>query len=448
MFQKAGKQGHFGGSAFVLIALGAACSGTVEQRYENTPDASGGTKASGGRGAGGGDGGTSTGGAVGHSGGGVGGTQGVGGTFGIAGTFGCFVAGTQIATPSGTRAIEELRLGDVVLAYDEHAGRVVPRPVTATFVHPDHPVGALPLSDGRVLRVTSNHPIYLPDQQLYADAGELTGDERLLTLTASTQTSSLIAGAFQASATEAATVYNITVAGEHNYFAEGVLVHNKSIAAGTGAGGGTGGGPSEGGACVPATLSGACYAFACLDPVWPTSEYVTLNQAAGSGGGSADAGPVDSGAADAAPPADAGPVDAAPVSRESGAIPDSGLTPSANLGWPVCNGRGVPNPAYLAFDVWAGPSGPPVVGISSGAVCSGAEIGEVWFQNDRPPPPNTETTQCIRLPQPVTGNLTLWAINGNTHVRNARFVSGCECARRLTVNTSCGYLGGPSGVCE
>jgi hypothetical protein len=445
MLRKAGKTGHVRGSAFVLIALGAACSGTVEQRYENTPDASGGTKASAGRGAGGGDGGTSTGGAVGHSGGGVGGTSGVGGSFGIGGSFGCFVAGTQIATPAGTRPIETLRLGDIVLAYDEHAGRVVPRPVTATFVHPDHPVGTLPLSDGRVLRVTSNHPIYLPDQQRYADAGELTGDERLLTLTATTQTSSLIAGAFQASATEPATVYNITVAGEHNYFAEGVLVHNKSGAGGTGAGGGTGGGPSEGGACVPVWLSGNCYSFACPDLVWPTSEYVRLNQPAGGDAGSPDSGPVDSGTADAPPPADAGPVDAAPVGRESSI--DTGFTPATNLGWPVCIGRGVPNPAYLAFDVWAGPGGPPVIAISSGS-CSGPEIGEVWFEKHLPPPPNSETTQCVRLPQPVTGGLTLWPFNPDTHVRNARFVSGCECVRQLRVNTSCGPLGGPSSVCE
>src|SRR6185503_17667173 len=101
---------------------------------------------------------------------------GVGGTVGFAGSFGCFVAGTRIATPSGTLSIEELRIGDLVLAYDEQTGLVVPRPVTATFVHPDHPIGALPLSDGRVLRVTPNHPVYLPDQQRYADAGELAGD--------------------------------------------------------------------------------------------------------------------------------------------------------------------------------------------------------------------------------------------------------------------------------
>jgi hypothetical protein len=442
MFQKAGKRGHFRASAVVLIALGAACSGTVEQRYENTPDASGGTKASGGRGAGGGDGGTSTGGAVGHSGGGV------GGTFGIGGTFGCFVAGTQIATPAGTRPIETLRLGDIVLAYDEHAGRVVPRPVTATFVHPDHPVGTLPLSDGRVLRITSNHPIYLPDQQRYADAGELKGDERLLTLTASTQTSSLIAGAFQASATEPVTVYNITVEGEHNYFAEGVLVHNKSIAGGTGAGGTGAVGPD--GACIPASLKDAvCYAFACLpDLVWPTSEYVRLNQIAGADGGAADAGPVDSGTADATPLTEGGPADAAPVSRESSI--DTGITPSSNIGWPVCIGKGLPDPAFLAFDVINARGAQPVVGLYSGTRgCSGgAQVGEVWLQNHQPPPLNVETSQCIRVPQPISGNLTLAGLNPGTHVRNARFVSGCACVRQLTVNTSCGYQGGPTGVCE
>jgi hypothetical protein len=433
-------------SAFILIALGAACSGTVEHRNENGsgPDASGGTKSSG------------VGGALGDAGvGSVGGTSfvgaggssagGVGGTFGIAGSYGCFVAGTQIATPSGTRSIEALRLGDVVLAYDERASRVVPRPVTATFVHPDHPIGALPLSDGRVLRVTSNHPVYLPDQQRYADAGELKGDERLLSLSATTQTSSLIAGAFQASATDTVTVYNITVDGEHNYFAEGVLVHNKSGAGGTGAGGtgagGTGAG-GTGGSCVPVSLNATCYAFGCPDIVWPISQYVTLNQLVG---GFSDAG-ADSGATDA-PPADGGPVDAAPVSRESGLV-DRGFVPST-IGTPICQGRGLPNPAFLAFDVVNTLGAQPIVGLYSGdQFCDGAQIGEVWLQNHQPPPLYIETTQCIRVPQPVSGSLTLAGVNPGTHVRNTRFVSGCECVRQLTVNTNCGFLGGPAGVCE
>jgi hypothetical protein len=142
-----------GGRSFIFVAWAAACGGSVDSGDQSK--ANGGTGGSavspvGGAGgslgaAAGSVGGTSSGGAVGSSAGGVGGTLGYGGSFG------CFVAGTPIATPSGAVAIEELRLGDLVLAYDERTGHVIPRPVTATFVHPDHAVGALPLSDGRVL---------------------------------------------------------------------------------------------------------------------------------------------------------------------------------------------------------------------------------------------------------------------------------------------------------
>jgi hypothetical protein len=440
MLRLVGKTRHCWGSSLALIALAAACSGTVEHRHENDgmPDASGGTNGSGVGGASGDAGvgsvgGTNFGGSAGYSGGGV------GGTFGIAGSYGCFVAGTQIATPSGTRAIEELKLGDVVLAYDEHAGRVVPRPVSATFVHPDHPVGSLPLSDGRVLRVTSNHPIYLPDQQRYADAGELRGDERLLTLAASTQTSSLIAGGFQASTADPVTVYNITVEGEHNYFADGVLVHNKSGAAGVGPGG-------TGGACIPAPLQNtACYPIACPDIVWPTFEHVGLNQPPG---GIPEAGPADSGTADGAAVIDGGPADAAPANRESGPL-DTGITPSSSMGMPVCLGRGLPNPAFLAFDVVNTLGAQPVIGLYSGDLfCSGTQIGEVWLQDHQPPPLYIETSQCLRVPQPTSRHLTLAGLNPGTHVRNARFVASCACVRRLVVSTSCGYQGGPAGFCD
>ena len=217
-----------------------------------------------------------------------------------------------------------------MLAYDEQASRVVPRAVTATFAHPDQEVGAVPLSDGRVLHVTANHPIYLPDQRRYADAGELAGDERLLTLSASAQTSSLIAGAFHASGTDPVTVYNITVAGEHNYFAEGVLVHNKSP-------------PFPDGGCPPVSFDGECTLnLPCLNPERPTPEYVGLNQPAGARPNQEDAGPVDPGSHDAGPP-DSGVTDSGPVQRTS---TDVGVEiPSPNAGATVC-AWGDPGPRH------------------------------------------------------------------------------------------------------
>jgi len=447
MFRWVGNMRRFQGGFFMLIALGAACSGTVEQRYEKgaPPSASGGTNVGGVGGAlgdagigavggttfggtnfgGTGAGGTGTGGAVGFANGGlsgVGGTWGsggssgggFGGTVGFGGNIGCFVAGTPIATPSGTRPIEELRLGDLVLAYDERAGRVVERPVTATFTHPDQPVGALPLSDGRVLRVTANHPIYLPDQQRYADAGALTRDERLLTLSATAQTSSLIAGPFQVTTADSVTVYNITVAGEHNYFAEGVLVHNKTD-----------------GGCVPSWFSGLCSQISgCLDPTRPTSEYVRLNQVVGA----PDAGPG---------PSDAGPVetiDAAPG------------TTTRSTGAAICSGSSVPpDPSYLAFDIMNKLGDTPAVGIyenSNGAQCQGNQLGEIWFNDISPPPRNTTTSQCISVPPRFMAQLTLAALNAGTEISNPRFVARCDCPRRMVYRTTCGLPADVSGACE
>ena len=45
----------------------------------------------------------------------------------------CFVAGTQILTPTGKRPIEELRPGDFVLSWDEETGDVVECPVTEWY---------------------------------------------------------------------------------------------------------------------------------------------------------------------------------------------------------------------------------------------------------------------------------------------------------------------------
>jgi hypothetical protein len=86
---------------------------------------------------------------------------GVGGVGGVSGVgSGCFEAGSRIATPSGSVPIERLEVGDTVLAFDERSGMVEPRRVQQTFVHEVEASGRLQLEDGRVLRVTDEHPIY------------------------------------------------------------------------------------------------------------------------------------------------------------------------------------------------------------------------------------------------------------------------------------------------
>jgi hypothetical protein len=136
----------------------------------------------------------------------------------------CFAPGTSVATPSGERAIEALSVGDVVWGYDvERDARVASR-VSAVHAHEAREVGAVVLGDGRVLYATQAHPFYDASLDRYVPAADLSAESRLLSVEDGART--LSSAEFVPGATHSI-VHNITVEGVHNYFAGGVLVHNK-----------------------------------------------------------------------------------------------------------------------------------------------------------------------------------------------------------------------------
>jgi hypothetical protein len=138
----------------------------------------------------------------------------------------CFAAGTRVDTPGGPVPIEAAFVGMPVYAFDVARSQRTVRHVTAVHVHPSAPVGVLSVRGGTVLRVTANHPIYLPSHADYRPAGELGPHDHVLSMHGGEAAMAEVA-AFEADAA-IDTVYNISVSGEQNYFAEGVLVHNKS----------------------------------------------------------------------------------------------------------------------------------------------------------------------------------------------------------------------------
>lgn len=148
---------------------------------------------------------------------------------GIPDSMQCFVAGTHVAMADGSaRSIEQVTVGDWVLGYDLSTQRVVAAPVVMTFVHP---LGALSSSIVRInesLRATTNHPFYSNGRWVPAES--LSPGDSLVMLdrvdgeglhVSSGEVSSLVIES------ERETTYNIEVAGVHDYFAGGVLVHNK-----------------------------------------------------------------------------------------------------------------------------------------------------------------------------------------------------------------------------
>lgn len=132
--------------------------------------------------------------------------------------YGCLAEGTKIDTPAGTVSIDNLKAGDRVWAYDTaRRKRVVTRveAVRSLLAYDTVKVGQL--------RLTPDHPVYAGGQ--WKPAGQLTAADKLLHANLKPQAAvpaKLVSGPV--------TVFDVMVKGPHNFFAGGVLVHNKSIA--------------------------------------------------------------------------------------------------------------------------------------------------------------------------------------------------------------------------
>ncbi len=84
----------------------------------------------------------------------------------------CFPAGTPILTPDGSKPIEQLRAGDLVLSRDEHDvnGPVAAKVIEETFVRQGE---ILELSiGGQIIQITPEHPVYVADKG-WTPAGEV-----------------------------------------------------------------------------------------------------------------------------------------------------------------------------------------------------------------------------------------------------------------------------------
>ena len=131
----------------------------------------------------------------------------------------CIVEGTPIDTPSGSCKIEDLKEGDPVWTRapsgDLQVGRV--KAVHTTWSMAQH---RIVLSDGRTLHVTALHPV--ATETGWKPAGQLEAGESLwsrdgwTTVAALTRTGGLVS------------VFDLEVEPNPNFFANGVLVHNKS----------------------------------------------------------------------------------------------------------------------------------------------------------------------------------------------------------------------------
>jgi Pretoxin HINT domain len=127
----------------------------------------------------------------------------------------CFVAGTPLLTPEGSKAIEEFVPGDLVLSRDEFdsSGEVQVKRVLQKFVRVS-PILNLHVQ-GRIIGTTAEHPFYVNGKGWLAAHYLANGDE----LQTNDGRSVKVEGIAPSGRVE--TVYNVEVEGCHTYFVGG-----------------------------------------------------------------------------------------------------------------------------------------------------------------------------------------------------------------------------------
>ncbi|MFE3021512.1 polymorphic toxin-type HINT domain-containing protein [Streptomyces sp. NPDC059256] len=140
-----------------------------------------------------------------------------------------FIAGTDVLMADGTtKDIEEIKIGDTVIAKDPETGEAGPRTVThLIFSTGGKRLTTLTVDGTDSLTATDNHPFWSPSENRWIDAGDITPTMTLLTNNGQTVTVTATR-----TSNEHASVYNLTVDDLHTYYVLAgetpVLVHNTT----------------------------------------------------------------------------------------------------------------------------------------------------------------------------------------------------------------------------
>ena len=135
----------------------------------------------------------------------------------------CFVAGTTVATATGLVAIEKIKAGDLVWAWDEETGDVALKPVVETYINETTELTHIFVS-GEEIVATPTHPFYCPVKG-WTDAAHLRAGDILVLVNGEYVVVEKVQHELLESPVK---VYNFQVADYHTYYVSdaGVLVHN------------------------------------------------------------------------------------------------------------------------------------------------------------------------------------------------------------------------------
>jgi len=122
------------------------------------------------------------------------------------------------------RPIEDVRAGERVLSWDVESGRMVASVVSETFHHAAVQARATVLVNGS-LRATPEHPFFANGR--WVKAAELSVGDLLLEIDLDGRAVAKVPVRSLERLPGGVDTFNLEVAGTHDYFAGGVLVHNK-----------------------------------------------------------------------------------------------------------------------------------------------------------------------------------------------------------------------------
>jgi len=155
-------------------------------------------------------------------------------------TSGCFAAGTEITLiDNSVIAIEKIKEGQVILTYNEQTGNREPGVVKALFTPIKNNLVLLSLSNGVRIKCTTEHPIWainkgwssidpLNSKKLHdIDSLQLMAGDILT----NKEGKEVVLESVEILSESLQDVYNLGIEGNHTYYANGILVHNKTASA-------------------------------------------------------------------------------------------------------------------------------------------------------------------------------------------------------------------------
>ena len=147
--------------------------------------------------------------------------------------YGCFTPDTPVLMADGsTKRIDQVEVGEQVLAHNPATGQDEPATVEQTFVHEKVPTLRVTTTSGTV-ETTATHPFHVQDRG-YTPASDLHEGDTLHTPDGHTTTVVSIQATGRAE-----TVHNLAITGHHNYHVatttgQPILVHNNTNPGGCG----------------------------------------------------------------------------------------------------------------------------------------------------------------------------------------------------------------------